>query len=209
MPLLGHIGNIWRYPIKSLRAQPLESAQVLSDGIAGDRAGALYVTGGHARLGKTYRGKENNRLHTTDRVDAARAFAGGIGLEYRADAGERYFDAAPVSLLFDTWLAQGSALVGYALDPLRFRPNIFALACEEGVPLESPLIGSEMQIGEVRLRVREGIGRCVTTTYDIQTGESDENVLFAVARNRANLMGVYCDVVRTGEIFRGDPIARL
>lgn len=209
LPVLGHISNIWRYPIKSLQADALEAAQVLPDGIAGDRTAALYVAGGHARVGKTYRGKENALLHTTDCVDRARGFAQGVTLDYRADAGARYFDAAPVSLLFDTWLNEASTLVGYDLLPLRFRPNIFARGWGGGPPLESSLVGWEIQIGEVCLRVREGIKRCVATTYDIQTGQSDREVLSAVVRHRAGLMGVYCDVVQRGQIALGESIARL
>ena len=32
-----HVSQLWRYPIKSLGAEPLETAQLSADGIAGDR----------------------------------------------------------------------------------------------------------------------------------------------------------------------------
>ena len=32
-----HVSQLWRYPIKSLGAEPLRSAQLTADGIAGDR----------------------------------------------------------------------------------------------------------------------------------------------------------------------------
>ena len=35
---VGTVVNLWRYPVKSLKAEPLERAEVLSDGLAGDRA---------------------------------------------------------------------------------------------------------------------------------------------------------------------------
>ncbi|MDQ2680368.1 MAG: MOSC domain-containing protein [Candidatus Eremiobacteraeota bacterium] len=209
MPVLGRIESIWRYPIKSLRAEELNRTAVAGDGLAGDRTSALYVESGSARVGKPYRGKENSRLHTTDRVDRARTFAPGIVLDYRAEADERYFDAAPVSLLFDRWLDELSVLVGYALEPLRFRPNIFARAQNADLPNETALIGSALQVGEVRLQVRSGIQRCVTPTYDIQTGEPDPRVLRAVAQHRGNLMGVYCDVLQSGEIRTADAVVRL
>ncbi len=206
MPLLGHIESIWRYPIKSLRAEKVDCAAVAADGLRGDRTAALYVKSGGARVGKPYRGKDNNRLHTTDQVDRARTFAPGIELDHRAGPGARYFDAAPVSLLFDAWLNEASALIGYALNPLRFRPNIFARAQADDFPSEIALIGAQLEIGDISLRVREGIGRCVTTTYDIETGEGDPSVLRAIAQHRSNIMGVYCDVLRSGEIRTCDPI---
>ncbi len=208
MQLLGDIRNIWFYPVKSLRARALESAQVCWDGIAGDRGGALYVKGGHARVGKPYRGKENNLLHTADCIDRARTFAQGVALDYRTEAGERYFDAAPISLIFDTWLHEASAPLSAELDPLRFRPNVFAHAAI-AIPFESALVGWEIALGEVRLRVREGIQRCVTITYDVQTGESNNDVLSTIVRNRAALMGVYCDVIQTGALSVGDAIAKV
>ena len=62
---LGHVFRLWRYPTKSLRAEPLERAVVESDGVRGDRRRALVVsTPEHARTGRTYRGKEHNLLHT-------------------------------------------------------------------------------------------------------------------------------------------------
>jgi hypothetical protein len=38
---LGHVHAIWRYPVKSFRGEPLESAEVTPNGLAGDRAYAL------------------------------------------------------------------------------------------------------------------------------------------------------------------------
>src|SRR5262245_55670397 len=31
------IAELWRYPVKSLRGEPLDAAELLADGIAGDR----------------------------------------------------------------------------------------------------------------------------------------------------------------------------
>jgi uncharacterized protein YcbX len=54
--------------------------------------------------------------------------------------------------------------------------------------------------------VLEPILRCVTPTYDIATGESDPRVLREVAQRRANVVGVYCEVVTPGEIAVGDTV---
>ncbi|MDP9025395.1 MAG: MOSC N-terminal beta barrel domain-containing protein, partial [Candidatus Eremiobacteraeota bacterium] len=68
---VGEIAAIWSYPVKSLAPQALQRTAVELGGIPGDRAEALFVESGHARQGKEYRGKENNRLHLTHTTDDA------------------------------------------------------------------------------------------------------------------------------------------
>ena len=206
MQELGELAAIWRYPTKSLAAQPLESTAVEADGIPGDRAGALFVQSGHARAGKTYRGKENNFLHTVSQAhDAARIAAqSGVHVEMRAEPGQRYFDDAPISLIFDRWIAEVEHALEMPLDPRRWRPNFYARAAANFSLLEDDLIERYIEIGDVVLRARDTIKRCVTTTYDIETGERDDDVLLYVAQNRAAVMGVYCEVELAGTVRVGD-----
>jgi len=207
MPVIGILRSIWTYPVKSLACMALDETEIGEGGIPGDRARALIVGDGHARVGKSYRGKENNMLHTTDSIDRARALAAAkaVRVELHEDQ-PHYFDAAPISLIFDRWLDEASLLVGYALEPLRFRPNLFARAVPDFRDNEATLVGAHLSIGEVTLEVREPIERCVTPTYDLQTGESDPNVLRAIAQYRANCLGIYCDVLRPGRVGLGDKI---
>jgi uncharacterized protein YcbX len=208
MQEVGELAAIWRYPTKSLAAQPLDSTAVEADGIPGDRAGALFVQTGHARTGKTYRGKENNLLHTVSQPhDAARIAAqSGVHVEMRAEPGQRYFDDAPISLIFDRWIAEVERALETPLDPRRWRPNFYARAAAGFSLLEDDLIGRSIEIGDVVLRARDTIKRCVTTTYDIETGERDDDVLLYVAQNRAAVMGVYCEVELAGTVRAGDAL---
>lgn len=209
MSLLGTVHAMWRYPIKSLAAEPLHEAQIDPEGIPGDRSQALIVRGGHARVGKTYRGKEHNLLHTTGTTDVAKSFAATRGATVELEAQQNhYFDCAPVSVIFDRWLNEASDLVGYELEPLRYRPNIFARAANGFRADEPALLGARLLIGTAVLRVREPIERCVTTTYDLRTGESDANVLRAVAQHRSACLGIYCDVETPGRVRVGDSIRR-
>ncbi len=206
MRVLGSIAAIWRYPTKSLAAQELAAAQIQSDGLAGDRTDALVVERGHARTGKTYRGKEQPLLHTLPSAGRAVELASHSGVEVRVDrAMGRYFDAAPVSILFDSWLLEASALAGYTLEPLRYRPNFYVTAVPP-FDSEAALVGRLLQAGTATLRVRSPIERCVTTTYDLRTGESDPKVLRAVVQNRGGNVGIYCDVVATGTVTRDDDL---
>lgn len=208
MQELGELAAIWRYPMKSLAAQPLESTAVQADGIPGDRSGALFVQSGHARAGKTYRGKEHNLLHTvTHAHDAARLAArSGVHVEVRAEPGTRYFDDAPLSLIFDRWIAEVERALETPLDPRRWRPNFYAHAITGFALKEDDLLGRAIEIGEIVLRVRDKIKRCVTTTYDVDTGERNDDVLLYVAQNRAAIMGVYCEVELAGTVRVGDPL---
>lgn len=204
----GKLVSIWRYPVKSLRGESLQAAEVSLSGVEGDRAQALLIEAGHPRVGKTYRGKENNALHLV--VDAASA------LELAADRGvnakvvaddEHYFDDAPISIVVDRWLDEVSEGLGYALEPQRFRPNFYIAANFSFHLDEGAFTGRELFLGEVVLRARYPIERCVTTTYDQATGESDPEVLRFIAQHRSTWMGVYCDVLRAGAVRIGDSLA--
>jgi uncharacterized protein YcbX len=206
---IGTVAAIWRYPVKSLEREELSRATVVADGIEGDRTHALIVANpDHARAGKPLRGKEHNRLHTVTGAQNGVALAHAAGITVDIAPPDRYFDARPISIIFDTWLAEIEALVGRQLDPLRYRPNIFAHAATGFDCGESDLIGTTLTIGTTVLEVVAPIHRCVTTTYDIATGESDPAVLREVALRRENTAGIYCTIVRAGEIAQGDAIVR-
>jgi uncharacterized protein YcbX len=202
---VGQLAAIWRYPVKSLAAEPLERTAVQPDGIPGDRGRALFVQSGHARTGKTFRGKEHNLLHLTH--DPARAIdlaaQRGVRLEVQ-DAQNHYFDDAPLSLVFDRWISEVERALETPLDPRRWRPNFYARAAADFTLREPDLPGRVIEIGNVVLRVRDTIKRCVTTTYDVETGERDDDVLLYVAQRRENVMGVYCDVELAGTVRAGD-----
>ena len=204
----GTVAALWRYPVKSLRAEPLARATVLADGLEGDRTAALVVeTPSHARAGKPYRGKESSRLHLTADAETAATYAADANVLVTLDRSRpRWFDAYPVSVLFDLWVYDVEALVGTELDPLRWRPNIYVRA-ERGFAMREPaLIGRTLRIGTVALSVVVSDKRCVTPTYDVATGASLPRVLEAVATQRDNVVGVYCEVVTPGEIAAGDEV---
>lgn len=208
MQEVAELAAIWRYPIKSLAAQPLERTAVQAGGIPGDRSSALFVQSGHARAGKPYRGKEHNLLHTATQAHQAAQFAArsGVRVEARAEPGTHYFDDAPISLIFDRWIREVEQALEMPLDPRRWRPNFYARAAAAVTLSEPDLLGRTIEIGGVLLRVRDTIKRCVTTTYDIETGEREDDVLLYVAQKRSNVMGVYCEVELAGTVRVGDAL---
>ena len=203
---IGRIAGLWRYPVKSLKAEPLQRATVLADGLEGDRTAALIVeTPTHARTGKPYRGKESAQLHLTADPVTAASYAADANVMVTLDRAQpRWFDAGTVSVLFDLWVHDVEALVGEPLDPLRWRPNVYATAVPGFVKREAGLVGAALHAGGAVLRVVRTIGRCVTPTYDIASGAALPLVLEAVATHRANVVGVYCDVEVPGDVTVGD-----
>ena len=117
-----------RFPVKSLRGEALEESAVDSDGLRGDRQRALVVRDGPIRAGKTYRGKEHERLHLIADPDAATAAAAQRGVDVSLERDGPFFDDAPVSIIVDRWLDALSAHVGYRVEWQRFRPNFFVTA---------------------------------------------------------------------------------
>jgi uncharacterized protein YcbX len=203
---VGSVASIWRYPVKSLRGERLDRIAVESGGIPGDRSRALFVSAGHARAGKTYRGKEHARLHVLNDENAARISAAERGVTLEAVDGDHFFDAAPISILVDRWLDDVSRHMGFQVEFGRFRPNVFVRAAPGFRHDETALKGSLLTVGGVDLRVRGPITRCVTITYAPDGNSIQPDVLRYLARQRNAWMGVYCDVLVPGSLAVGDTL---
>ncbi len=205
---LGAVAALWRFPIKALAAESLLEATVLADGIDGDRARALQVRSGHARVGKPYRGKEERRMQLFASSDDAIACARETGVALDEIAGTHFFDAAPISLMFDAWVRDVEALAGRAIDERAFRSNILVAAIDDTIAREAAFVGVLLAVGAVRLRVLAPIVRCVTPSYDIATAIPDPALHAAYVRHRNNEVGIYCEVVTPGTIRLGDTVTR-
>jgi uncharacterized protein len=204
--LLGTVAWIRRYPVKSLRGEAIAQAQVTAGGIVGDRSRQLVVGAGHERIGLPYRGKENDRLHLVDDPEQAVGVALESGVDVLVESGEHFFDDAPISLLFDRWLEPLNAHVGYAVEPERFRPNFFIRSESTMRFDELALVGRQLDIGEVRLRVSMPNERCVAVNYHPRGEPSDPRILRYLAQEKDAVLGVYCEVLRAGIARTGDSV---
>jgi uncharacterized protein YcbX len=63
-----------------------------------------------------------------------------------------------------------------------------------------------LRVGGVELAVVKPIERCVTPSYDLETGERDRALAKALAVDLGNTMGIYCTVAQPGRIATGDRI---
>ena len=227
MTVVGHVAALWRYPVKSMQAEELDAAEVSWHGLAGDRRWA-FIRDGQVRSGFPWLTmREHPELaHYRPRfADPARpnasavlvrtpsgaeldiadpALAAELGPGVRVIKQDRgVFDSLPLSLLSTQAVAGVGELAGASLEAPRFRPNILVDAPGGGFP-EDAWIGATLRIGGLRMRVDQPDPRCVMVTIDPVTLERNRAVLRAIARQRANLLGVYGSVVQPGPVAVGD-----
>jgi uncharacterized protein YcbX len=96
-------------------------------------------------------------------------------------------------------------LSGQAVDPLRFRGNLYIT----GWPAwsEFDLVGRTLAIGEARLSVTKRITRCAAINVDPVTAARDLNLPHTMMRKLGHAdCGIYAEVVADGRIAAGDAI---
>ena len=122
-----------------------------------------------------------------------------------AQPGFRFTDSRQgfVSLVNLASVRAVEAAEGRAVDPLRFRANIYF----DGPPAwaENAWVGRQLRVGDTRLEVTSTTERCAATSVDPQTGARDMNIVKTlVQRFGHNLCGVYARVVEGGALRPGD-----
>ena len=232
MTELGRVVALWRYPVKSMAGESLDSVEVSWHGVAGDRRWA-FVQDGLERSGFPwltirersgmwrYRpsfadpaspDKSRTVVHTPggrelDVVDPELAAElGGGARVIKQNRG--VFDVSPLSLTTTQSVGAIGELVGAELEPQRFRPNILIEAAGSAPFAEDDWVGSELQIGSARIRVDLRDERCVMVNVDPSTTERNAAVLKAIARERDACLGVYAATVKPGQVAVGDLVLR-
>lgn len=229
MTEVGRVAALWRYPVKSMAAEALETADVYWHGVRGDRRWA-FVQDDLVRSGFPYltireraemwrfvpsiaqpdhpddspvrvRSPEGDEFDVTDPALAER-LGGGVR-PIKLNRG--LFDAAPLSLITTaTVVALRHASGRGELEPRRFRPNLLVEAGGEWP--EDEWVGRVLQMGGMRMRVDRRDERCVIINTDPETGERDHRVLKAAGREHDACAGVYGAVVEPGLVSVGDPV---
>lgn len=233
------VAEIWRYPVKSMQGERVAAAQVTSEGIEGDRGYAIFdletgfgLTGrreaqllfGSARL--TADGVEITLPDGTIAEDDA-ALSNWLGrpvaLRSNAEVAERRYQSPEDFEHEDTsqWEAfdgargsfrdsQGSAVSLVSTGTLgswdrrRFRANILL----DGAG-ENELIGTTVSVGEARLSILKGLGRCVMVTRAQPGLERDLDVLRTVHRDFDHKLAVGAAIERSGHVEVGDELLAL
>jgi len=209
-----YVAEIWRYPVKSLAGEPLDSAELRQDGIIGDRrvlvfdvqTRRLITSRTHPKLlglkaTLSSYGEALINGHPWDSPEAARAImyaAGPTAQPIEWDGLER-FDVLPLLVATD------GAIEAFGYDHRRLRPNIVIGGVQGLAEREWPgrkiRIGAEAVIEFAKLRAR-----CVMTTYDPDTLTQDYRVLRHIVREFEGTIALDTAVIRGGHITVGDTV---
>jgi MOSC domain-containing protein len=228
---IGRIEAIFRYPVKSMRGEPLETATLGWHGIEGDRRFALRrldERGGFPWLSASklaqlvlFTPQRNGEAQPTHVVTPEGQAVPLFGEALAADIGRRYgspvemthlkngiFDDATISVITSTTVGEICRLAGKSADVRRFRPNI-VVRSTRAVPFEEDeWLGGVLTFGDddaaVSVTMRDL--RCVMVNIDADDGSSDPAVLKAVGRANQTNAGIYAAVTRAGRLAVGQRV---
>ena len=212
MPETLRVEGLWRYPVKSLAGEALQTAQLTVAGIPGDRI--VHVRGPEGvRTSRLYHrllglrgalGQDDQPLvdghpwRSAEALALVRTAAGDDAWLEASDDEER-FDVLPLLVATD------GAVAAFGRDVRRLRPNIL-IGGVSGLD-ETRWPGGELHIGEAVVRLDSLRGRCPMTTVDPDTLEVDPEVLRDIGRRFGGRLALNAEVVRPGAIRVGDAVA--
>lgn len=230
--------EIWRYPVKSMQGERVESVEVQPQGLDGDRGHALFDL--ETGFGLTARrrpellfaaatARPDGAVHITlpdgtvadDDAALSRWLGHPVTLRAAAEPGSRVYEN-PEDFEHDADWAPFRGATGAFHDSGRANVSVVSTASTgdwawrrfrpnlvvEGVG-EDDLVGSRVTVGEAVLDVATPIERCVMVTRPQPDGiGKDLDVLRRIHRERGGRLAVGCTVADPGRISVGDELAR-
>ncbi|MEX0784953.1 MAG: MOSC N-terminal beta barrel domain-containing protein [Dehalococcoidia bacterium] len=230
MTAVGRIQHIARYPVKSMRGEVLDEAQVALHGIPGDRTYTFirerddlrslwpFLTGRDCPDLMRYQpewgaGEPRPELFVVT-PDGTRL--GILSDELRAEVERRVGqpvrlhadyrgnkDVAYISVISMATVRALAEAAGVEPDHRRWRMNLVLDADIEPFG-EREWVGRALSLGGVRLVVTEQDRRCVMTTFHPETGASTPAVLKKTGEMNDAFAGVYASVSISGKVAVGD-----
>jgi uncharacterized protein YcbX len=206
-----HVAELWRYPVKSMRGERLDEAEVRADGVLGDRLVHVVDAAGQLVTGRTrprLLGLSATLGGDGALIDGApwRSDAAALAVEEAAGPGARLTNAGADGVRFDETpllVATDGMAEAFGIDRRRLRPNV-VLGGVEGVA-ERAWEGRRLRIGEVVIVLDHLCERCVMTTFDPDTVEQDPDVLRRINAELDGRIALNSYVERPGTIAVGDP----
>jgi uncharacterized protein len=235
MPIeLGKIEALYRYPVKSMRGEPLQAATMGWYGFEGDRRLAFrreddrsgmpwltatklpdlvrftpYGDGNSDGLPTHVRTPEGEELPVF-----GEALAAEVGRRCREPVQMthlRYgiYDEATISVIASGTVGEICRLAGRNADVRRFRPNVF-LRSTRDVPFEEDeWLGGVLTFGDASDAPAVSVTirdiRCAMVNYDPDGGNHPE-LMKTVVRANGNNAGIYGTVTRIGQLSVGQTV---
>ena len=230
---IGVVAALYRYPVKSMQGEALQSVELRWTGLNGDRQYAFYRAADKSHF-PWHTGREVPDLvrHVARYVDPADprksplqvTAPDGATFDIASDelrarlseaAGEELgmmqvgrgtFDSGAVSVLTTATEAKLDEAFGVPLGHRRYRPNIVIRSTQP----ETDWLGATLIFGErkdsARLRLNRPIERCVFITIDPDSAAKDPRVMRMVAQDYNNEVGAYGATDAVGTIALGDRV---
>lgn len=172
---IGHVEAIFRYPVKSMRGEQLETAHLGWHGIEGDRRLALRRVNDHSGfpwltatklsdliLFTPMRGEDGSEDEIPTHVRTPDGEELPVfGEELAAEIGRRYgapvqmmqmrhgiFDDASISVIASDTVREIARLAGHSPDVRRFRPNLLVRLLRPLAFQEDEWVGGELSFGD-------------------------------------------------------------
>jgi len=231
---VGRIEAIFRYPVKSMRGEPLEAVTLGWHGLEGDRRLALrrlVDQGGFPWLTAstlselvlfTPRGQNGDALPThihTPEGEEMPVFGNALAAYIERRHGSPVqmmrlnngiFDDASISVITTDTAREICRAAGQNTDVRRFRPNLVVRPSPAPPFAEDGWVGGVLTFGEgdeapaVTVTTRDL--RCVMINIDPDDGSRASEVLKAAARLNQSHAGIYAAVTRSGRVAVGQTV---
>ncbi len=228
MTPIAHIAELWRYPVKGMRGERVNTLDLLIDGIAHDRRFAfessaaprgkpllsgseraqMLLSTATVRNGITCVRTPTGGEFDIDSPALLSALALNPGTLRLVHSQRPLTDVRPVALLSTQTTAQLGRELAEAVDPRRFRANIVLSfdTSSENSP-ENHLPGLTLRLGPTAtLAVTERIPRCRIVTLSPDTAQPYPALMKHLDRRHSGRIGVYAITLKPGPLHVGDPV---
>ncbi len=233
---IGHVEALFRYPVKSMRGEPLEAAELGWHGIEGDRRLALRriddrsgfpwltattlpalllfspfrpdgTTEGLPTHVRTPDGQEMPVFGEDLATEIGRRHGAAVQM---MELRHGVFDDACISVIASATVHEIGRLSEHTADVRRFRPNIVVRLLRPSAFREDDWLGGVLSFGgdadAPEVTVTMRDLRCSMVNYDPDSVRPAPEVLKAVVRANAVHAGVYGAVTRVGRLTVGQAV---
>jgi uncharacterized protein YcbX len=220
--IIGTVGELWRYPVKSMGGERLDHCPVGTKGLLGDRGWAVRDdTAGEIRRARYFplllqcaaRYRELPGAGNLPHVDITLPDGPTVGSDAEVHARLSALLGRPVSL----WPLQPAshtshyrrAYAGACLMGQLSRSRLFRRMLRRLLPYtswEATWHGRTLRLGELVVRCELPTARCAMTIQAQADLPKDPTVLRTIVREAGQQLGIYASMVQPGRVAMGDAV---